>query len=130
MSKDFLDFRTSHRRKRYPSIDTHVQAITKGLRQADLLLTTGGMSMGLVRPVIERRFKGTIHFGRVSMMPGKPTTFASIPVVPDKKEHEQGEHMLLFALALGMFHVFVVPVLRRLSGWPVERCQLLCVEVR
>jgi len=85
----------------------------------------------LLKPVIERRFEGTIHFGRVSMKPGKPTTFASIPV-PDKK----GERKFLFALpgnpasALVAFHVFVAPALRRLGGWPLERCQLPRVKVQ
>ncbi|KAG6373752.1 MoaB/Mog domain-containing protein [Boletus reticuloceps] len=115
-------------------VDSHVQAIAKGLQEADLLLTTGGTSMGssdLVKPVIERRFAGTIHFGRVSMKPGKPTTFASIPI-PDK----QGERKYLFALpgnpasALVTFHIFVVPALRQLGGWPVERCQLPCVKAQ
>ncbi|KAI9574318.1 MoaB/Mog domain-containing protein [Boletus coccyginus] len=115
-------------------VDAHVQAITKGLQESDLLLTTGGTSMGasdLLKPVIERRFEGTIHFGRVSMKPGKPTTFASIPV-PDKK----GGRKFLFALpgnpasALVAFHVFVVPALRRLGGWPLERCQLPRVKVQ
>ncbi|KAJ7639510.1 MoeA, N-terminal and linker domain-containing protein [Roridomyces roridus] len=53
------------------------------LDSADILLTTGGTSMGptdLLKPVIERHFQGTIHFGRVTVKPGKPTTFATIPV--------------------------------------------------
>ena len=88
-------------------------------------------SSDLLKPIIERRFEGTIHFGRVSMKPGKPTTFASIPV-PNK----QGERKFLFALpgnpasALVTFHIFVVPALRRLGGWPVERCQLPRVKVQ
>lgn len=132
----FFVSRRSPRLKQYPiSVDAHVQAIAKGLREADLLLTTGGTSMGstdLLKPVIERRFEGTIHFGRVSMKPGKPTTFASIPV-PKKTE---GERKFLFALpgnpasALVTFYVFVVPALRKLGGWPVERCQLPRVKVQ
>lgn len=48
----------------------------------DVLITSGGVSMGeldLLKPTIERALDGTIHFGRVSMKPGKPTTFATIP---------------------------------------------------
>ncbi|KAG6834014.1 hypothetical protein H0H93_012564, partial [Arthromyces matolae] len=63
-------------------IDSHVSAIQRGLQGADIILTTGGTSMGptdLLKPVIERHFNGTVHFGRVSMKPGKPTTFATIP---------------------------------------------------
>ena len=77
----------------------------------------------LIKPVIERRFEGTIYFGRVSMRPGKPTTFASIPL-PDKEKRGQleGDCKFLFALpgnpasALVTFHVLVVPTLRRLGG--------------
>jgi gephyrin len=115
-------------------IDAHVKAIKQGLERADLLLTTGGTSMGasdLLKPVIERQFGGTIHFGRVSMKPGKPTTFASIPTA-------QGEHerKFIFALpgnpasALVTFYVFVIPALRKLGGWPGKRCHLPRVRVK
>lgn len=115
-------------------INSHVKAIKQGLESADLLLTTGGTSMGasdLLKPVVERQFGGTIHFGRVSMKPGKPTTFASIPTV-------QGEHerKFMFALpgnpasALVTFYVFVIPALRKLGGWPSERCHLPRVRVK
>ncbi|KAG2361750.1 MoaB/Mog domain-containing protein [Suillus spraguei] len=115
-------------------INAHVKAIKQGLESADLLLTTGGTSMGagdLLKPVIERQFGGTIHFGRVSMKPGKPTTFASIPTT-------QGEHerKFMFALpgnpasALVTFYIFVIPALRKLGGWPGERCHLPRVRVK
>ena len=113
------------------SVDAHVQAISKGLRTADILLTTGGTSMGasdLLKPVIERRFNGTVHFGRVAMKPGKPTTFASIPTDMRRK--------FMFALpgnpasALVTFHIFVVPALRRLAAWPTNRCQFPRVRVQ
>lgn len=115
-------------------INAHVNAIKQGLESADLLLTTGGTSMGasdLLKPVVERQFGGTIHFGRVSMKPGKPTTFASIPTA-------QGEHerKFMFALpgnpasALVTFYVFVIPALRKLGGWPSERCHLPRVRVK
>ncbi|EEB93898.1 hypothetical protein MPER_07385 [Moniliophthora perniciosa FA553] len=59
-------------------IQSHVSAIQTGLDKADIILSTGGTSMGpsdLLKPVIERNFQGTIHFGRVTIKPGKPTTF-------------------------------------------------------
>ncbi|SPR01873.1 unnamed protein product (mitochondrion) [Plasmodiophora brassicae] len=46
----------------------------------DMLVTTGGVSMGshdLVKPTLGEL--GTVHFGRLRMRPGKPTTFATIP---------------------------------------------------
>ncbi|KAF9226830.1 hypothetical protein BS17DRAFT_776187 [Gyrodon lividus] len=115
-------------------VDAHVQVIDKGLKEADLLLTTGGTSMGssdLLKPVIERKFGGTVHFGRVSMKPGKPTTFASMPV-----SKGEGERKFLFALpgnpasALVTFNIFVVPALRKLGGWPAGGCQLPRVKVQ
>lgn len=96
-----------------------------------MLLTTGGTSMGptdLLKPVIERHFNGTIHFGRVAVKPGKPTTFATIPHAGGSKP--------VFALpgnpasALVTFNVFVVPALRRLGGWPEARCQLPRIPVK
>lgn len=83
----------------------------------------------LLKPVIERHLDGMIHFGRVKVKPGKPTTFATIP-------SPNGENIPVFALpgnpasALVTFHVFVVPALRRLGGWPAERCQLPRIRVQ
>ncbi len=77
----------------------------------------------LLKPVIERHFSGTIHFGRVTIKPGKPTTFATIPWTGDIVKP-------VFALpgnpssALVTFHIFVVPALRKLGGWPEGMCQL------
>ena len=69
--------------------------------------------LDLLKPTIERSLGGTIHFGRVAMKPGKPTTFATIPASTTK---------LIFALpgnpasALVTFHLFVLPSLRKASG--------------
>ncbi|KAJ7206785.1 MoaB/Mog domain-containing protein [Mycena pura] len=117
-------------------VASHVAAIRKGLDSADILLTTGGTSMGptdLLKPVIERHFQGTIHFGRVTVKPGKPTTFATIPCA---RARGSGGSTPVFALpgnpasALVTFFVFVVPALRRLGGWPEARCQFARVPVR
>ncbi|KAI0921190.1 hypothetical protein AcW2_006245 [Taiwanofungus camphoratus] len=116
------------------NLDAHVATIKKGLANADILLTTGGTSMGpsdLLKPVIERHLNGTVHFGRVKVKPGKPTTFATIPTSAGT-----GERIPLFALpgnpasALVTFNVFVVPALRRLGGWAIERCQLPRIRVQ
>ncbi|TKY87005.1 hypothetical protein EX895_003682 [Sporisorium graminicola] len=91
-----------------------LQALRQGLASADVILTTGGTSMGesdLLKPLIERELHGDIHFGRVAMKPGKPTTFATL-----------GAEKIIFALpgnpasALVTFYVFVLPCLRKLSG--------------
>ncbi|KAK2040122.1 molybdenum cofactor synthesis domain-containing protein [Colletotrichum somersetense] len=96
--------------------------LREGLRRSDLLITTGGVSMGeldLLKPTIERSLGGTIHFGRVAMKPGKPTTFATVPV-----KTMLGERVTktVFSLpgnpasALVTFHLFVLPALHKLSG--------------
>ncbi|KAF5545984.1 molybdopterin molybdotransferase [Fusarium phyllophilum] len=98
------------------------ETLRDGLRRADLLITTGGVSMGeldLLKPTIERSLGGTIHFGRVAMKPGKPTTFATVPV---KDNSGQRVTKTIFSLpgnpasALVTFHLFVLPSLHRLSG--------------
>ncbi|KDR84294.1 hypothetical protein GALMADRAFT_237057 [Galerina marginata CBS 339.88] len=116
-------------------ISAHVSALQKGLHEADLILTTGGTSMGptdLLKPVIERYLDGVVHFGRVSVKPGKPTTFASVP-------YQHGENTIrkpIFALpgnpasALVTFYVFVVPALRRMGGYPEKLCELPKVMVQ
>jgi len=86
-------------------------AILDGLAYADVLLTSGGVSMGtrdLVKPLLAEL--GTVHFGRIAFKPGKPTTFAT---VGDK---------IAFGLpgypvsSLVSFEVFVRPALRRMQG--------------
>lgn len=105
------------------------QRLRDGLRSADVVITTGGVSMGeldLLKPTIERALGGTIHFGRVSMKPGKPTTFATVTI---KEEDDRGSssssrHVVrpIFSLpgnpasALVTFHLFVLPALHKMAG--------------
>ncbi|KAI3485321.1 hypothetical protein L1887_51435 [Cichorium endivia] len=63
-------------------VPTTLAALRKGMECADVIVTTGGTSMGesdLLKPLIERELHGHIVFGRVAMKPGKPTTFATLP---------------------------------------------------
>jgi molybdopterin molybdotransferase len=80
-------------------------------RDADLVLTTGGVSMGaydLVRSLLEER--DAVDFWQVALRPGKPLIFGSIRGVP------------LIGLpgnpvsALVGFELFVKPALRRMQG--------------
>lgn len=51
------------------------------LQSGDMLVTTGGVSMGdrdILREVLVQDLGATIHFARVKMKPGKPTTFATL----------------------------------------------------
>ncbi|KAK4187099.1 Gephyrin [Podospora australis] len=98
------------------------ETLRKAMREVDLVITTGGVSMGeldLLKPTIERSLGGTIHFGRVAMKPGKPTTFATVPI-----KNNSGERVskVIFSLpgnpasALVTFHLFVLPALHQMSG--------------
>ncbi|KAK2641092.1 hypothetical protein Ddye_022855 [Dipteronia dyeriana] len=90
--------------------------------EIDILLTSGGVSMGdkdFVKPLLEK--SGTIYFDKVCMKPGKPLTFAEINSRP--AENTTVNKILAFGLpgnpvsCLVCFHLFVVPTIRRLSGW-------------
>ncbi len=75
--------------------------------------------LDLLKPTIERSLGGTIHFGRVAMKPGKPTTFATVPV---KDAAGARESKLIFSLpgnpasAVVTLHLFVLPSLYHAAG--------------
>lgn len=86
--------------------------LTDALAAADVLITSGGVSMGqldLVKVLLDDLAE--VQFGRVFMKPGKPLHFA---VTPDGK--------LVFGLpgnpvsALVGFEIFVRPALLKLAG--------------
>jgi gephyrin len=96
-----------------------------GYSQADILLTSGGVSMGeldLIKPMLAER--GTVHFGRILMKPGKPLTFATVHTTGQSTTAEKSRPTLVFGLpgnpvsSLVTFHLFVVPAIRKLAGWP------------
>lgn len=52
----------------------------EAVEMCDVVVTSGGVSMGdadFVKGLLAEL--GTVHFGRLNMKPGKPTTYASIP---------------------------------------------------
>jgi gephyrin len=107
------------------SISTRLEA---GLRDADLLLTSGGVSMGdldLVKPLFEQA--GRVHFGRLRMKPGKPCTFATAEV--------QGQRRLLFGLpgnpvsSLVTYYLLVAPAIRKMAGWPEPRLRRIQAQI-
>ncbi|KAL1955466.1 hypothetical protein VTO42DRAFT_8560 [Malbranchea cinnamomea] len=131
----------------FPTVDLGIARDTSGdlevrLRDAlrglnstegdlDIIITTGGVSMGeldLLKPTIERQLGGTIHFGLVSMKPGKPTTFATVPfkssggVGSEAGQEGRREKKLIFSLpgnpasAIVTLHLFVLPCLHKMMG--------------
>ena len=75
--------------------------------------------LDLLKPTIERALGGRIHFGRVSMKPGKPTTFATVRV---KDNDGNDQEKLIFSLpgnpasAITCTNLFVLPSLAKFSG--------------
>ncbi|XP_017757999.1 PREDICTED: gephyrin isoform X2 [Eufriesea mexicana] len=68
--------------------DVMVHKIKHALKQVDVLITSGSVSMGdrdMLKPILQHYFNATIHFGRVNMKPGKPTTFATCSFQNKKK---------------------------------------------
>lgn len=113
-------------------VDEILERLEEAVSKVDVLITTGGVSMGeadFMKPILEQKMDATIHFGRVLMKPGKPTTFATIP---------QGKRAskLVFALpgnpvsATVAFHLFVLPALRRMSGWEKPDHSLIPVKIQ
>jgi len=91
--------------------------ITLALNNGDLIVTTGGVSMGdkdLLRQVLVKDFQATIHFGRVHMKPGKPTTFATL------KWNQREKYILGLpgnpVSATVTSHLYVLPAARAMSG--------------
>eukprot|EP00268_Persea_americana_P016744 TRINITY_DN1795_c0_g1_i9.p1 TRINITY_DN1795_c0_g1~~TRINITY_DN1795_c0_g1_i9.p1 ORF type:complete len:673 (-),score=145.22 TRINITY_DN1795_c0_g1_i9:436-2454(-) len=94
----------------------------------DILCTSGGVSMGdrdFVKPLLAKR--GTIHFSKVLMKPGKPITFAEIHYTSTGES--AGKKILAFGLpgnpvsCLVCFNLFAVPAIRHLAGWTNPQLQ-------
>lgn len=94
-----------------------VNAIKSALEEVDVLVTSGSVSMGdrdMLKPVLLQHFGATIHFGRVNMKPGKPTTFATC-VYNGKKKYFMclpGNPVSATVTSI----LFVLPLLNWLQG--------------
>jgi len=107
-------------------VEDEADAVERALREcadADIILTTGGVSVGeydFVKVALERL--GEIKFWKVLMKPGKPVAFGEVMGRP------------LFGLpgnpvsALVTFELLVAPALRRLAGH--ENCMPTTVKAR
>uniref|UniRef100_A0A8C8EKZ8 Gephyrin n=1 Tax=Oncorhynchus tshawytscha TaxID=74940 RepID=A0A8C8EKZ8_ONCTS len=73
--------------------DDLLNALNEGISRADVIITSGGVSMGekdYLKQVLDIDLHAQIHFGRVFMKPGLPTTFATLDM--------DGVRKLIFAL--------------------------------
>lgn len=64
------------------SIPELTEALGTAAKECDVLITTGGISMGdadLMEEVLTQHLGGQLHFGRLHMKPGKPSTFITLP---------------------------------------------------
>lgn len=107
-----------------------LNVLTKAFEKNDVVISSGGVSMGefdLIKPVLVEYFKADVHFGRINMKPGKPTTFATLIF--------NGKTKYFFGLpgnpvSSGVTCVlFVIPTLRKLErstdiDFPVAKCVL------
>ncbi|CAK9826558.1 Molybdenum cofactor synthesis protein cinnamon [Anthophora retusa] len=92
-----------------------VHKIKHALKQVDVLVTSGSVSMGdrdMLKPILQHYFNATIHFGRVNMKPGKPTTFATC-VFQDRKKYFLCLPGNPVSATVTM-HLFALPLLKKL----------------
>jgi len=95
-----------------------LSALKRAMTRSDILVTTGGVSMGdrdLLRQVLVNDLQATIHFARVCMKPGKPTTFATCNL--------NGQKKVVIGLpgnpvsATVTCHLYVLPACRKMAGY-------------
>ena len=94
------------------NLDVTIKALADAVSQADIVVLSGGVSVGDFDFVTEaiKQLGLEIHFNRLAIKPGKPMTFAC------------GEKAVVFGLpgnpvaVFLMFHLFVLYAVRLLSG--------------
>jgi molybdopterin molybdotransferase len=97
------------------------ERLLEGILAADVLVATGGVSVG-ARDIVKEVFEeiGSLDLWRVAIQPGKPLAYGSA-ARPD------GGYCILFGLpgnpvsSFVTFELFVRPVLRRLRGEPATQ---------
>lgn len=93
-------------------LDTTIAALKQALDQSDVVIFTGGVSMGDYDYVTEaiKQIGATIHFNRLALKPGKPTTFATL------------NNKFIFGLpgnpvaVYVTFHLFVLQLIKLITG--------------
>ncbi|CAM3167999.1 bifunctional molybdopterin-guanine dinucleotide biosynthesis adaptor protein MobB/molybdopterin molybdotransferase MoeA [Vibrio rarus] len=102
------------------------KAVSQAAEQADLILTTGGVSVGdadYIKDVLDKN--GNIDFWRINMRPGRPLAFGTIGDTP------------FFGLpgnpvaTMVSFINFVQPAIRKMQGvnnWTLNKLQAIASE--
>jgi molybdopterin molybdotransferase len=98
------------------TLEATLSALSQGLAQADMVILSGGVSVGEFDYVAQamETLGLSLHFDRVAIQPGKPTTFAT------------GQDKVVFGLpgnpvaAFLMFYLFVLRAARLMTGLPPE----------
>jgi gephyrin len=102
------------------------------VQECDVIVTSGGVSMGaadFIKPILSEMNGSKIHFNKLNMKPGKPTTFATISTGNNRQ-------VLFFGLpgnpvsCLVTKSLFIDPALKRLQGASSERCLQPQLRVR
>jgi molybdopterin molybdotransferase len=101
-------------------LDTLLAALEAALAESDVVLVTGGVSVGKydLVPEVIRRAGGEICYHGVRIKPGKPQLFAAFP-----------DGKCVFGLPGNPLSVmtglqeFALPALRRLAGCPADGCR-------
>lgn len=95
------------------------QAIAEAVRTADVVITTGGVSVGTHDVVKNSALADVLSFVRVAMQPGKPQGHGVL-TSPDGRQVPivtlPGNPVSVFV----SWHCFVVPLLNRLAGRDAE----------
>jgi molybdopterin molybdotransferase len=97
-------------------------AVSAAAETADLLITSGGVSMGGEHDVVKAALSqlGTVGFRKVAMQPGMPQGFGQIGPARTPIFTLPGNPVSAFV----SFHLFVAPALRALQDLPGERTAL------
>ena len=109
--------------QRYPIVpdktDAVLAAVHNALDDADLVVTSGGVSMGGEHDVVKAALAtlGTVRFRKVAMQPGMPQGFGTVGPASTPIFTLPGNPVSAYV----SFFLFVRPALDALQGFPGER---------
>ncbi|KAL3313663.1 hypothetical protein Ciccas_007735 [Cichlidogyrus casuarinus] len=115
------------------STDSLISFFQRALdRDCDVIVTSGGVSMGekdLIIPTLTQQFGAQLHFARVWLKPGKPTTFFTLA-------RKGKPPVLIFSLpgnpvsVLVTCQLFVLPAIRRILRYPITQLYPRQIKVK